>query len=965
MPITKERPHIIDLLNIAVAEQRKLQDTKSEILLRPASIWWARDASLSGGGLSSQAYVGFILLSRMCEKISSSLVMKVIRGAGWIVLFTVLIYAAPLHDLNYNTYPTPGVQVSASYYKLSIVLNVWFIVDSLLKILGFLIRIKVEKAFNREVTTEQVINDLGIIDITVSIIGLSYGLSEVGLWFLVAQLFIKTQAVLDIFPHIGILMSGIRNGFKSVIYTILLLFLLILTYGVLGHRLYATNDPFHYGTLALSALSFFRLSTFENWGTNFYVNFGGCDSYPSVYSALPPAVSMTAPNTIHTDYGNFLGPRCTQPRAQKTASVIIFCSYTIFSGYVIVSMCLAAVAIGINERLEELRSLDLFGSSNEGGDGDSLGASTPSNSNGQTSAKKRKQVFDGKAAKLTGGNVAAKKIKTNLTKIWDAGRKGVKHKFFQDTGGGAGGARRQRLTLSNLTVSRLGTEAKFAVKSLWYQLAVCATILAAALLQFYNDTLDMDTTDTSIVHAFLQALFLLDSCMRLLSHHDSPVAFFLDGWNCFDLALTVLLFLPTSLPNTPSLQVLECLRVFRMARVLQIGAAYAMDLHVILSAIYHSFICLIYVLAILILFLAYFGFMGILLFKEANPFYFGSFGDSMRTLLQVMTLDNWNDLMLASMLGCKYYPYDSTFASACSFSGRGVGWLAPAFFVVFIIITSYVLSSLLVGVIITSMELLREGIMEEQAIWRRVESVRKRYNASQASIDLLLELFEDADNIKKNGVLTYEDLEPMICQMGIDEAEVFTFYVRVDNDKNGQLDFSEFCELILLIGTNYNEKRDADEKEKREAKMHAGKKMTIPKDVADKKEVAADPPSTSSRRFLSDMFSGNSMRRSVSIRSNKEAPHNTSSTATAALSSTSASAATALTIEDFDDHPLPVIEAKDDTLPGGAVVPKPKAATPDAPRTLSFAFFSRITPVYLSTTAEEDTDHDGYYHHGL
>jgi hypothetical protein len=40
MPITKKRPHIIELLNIAVDQRRKLLDTKIEILERPASIWY-------------------------------------------------------------------------------------------------------------------------------------------------------------------------------------------------------------------------------------------------------------------------------------------------------------------------------------------------------------------------------------------------------------------------------------------------------------------------------------------------------------------------------------------------------------------------------------------------------------------------------------------------------------------------------------------------------------------------------------------------------------------------------------------------------------------------------------------------------------------------------------------------------------------------------------------------------------
>ena len=40
MPITKKRPHIIELLDIAVEQRRKLHETKVEILERPAIIWY-------------------------------------------------------------------------------------------------------------------------------------------------------------------------------------------------------------------------------------------------------------------------------------------------------------------------------------------------------------------------------------------------------------------------------------------------------------------------------------------------------------------------------------------------------------------------------------------------------------------------------------------------------------------------------------------------------------------------------------------------------------------------------------------------------------------------------------------------------------------------------------------------------------------------------------------------------------
>lgn len=869
----------------------------------------------------------------------------------------------------------------------STVLNSWLFFDSILKMSGFLIRIKVEKAFNRDMTSEQILRGMGILDLLLNMLCLSYGISEVGLWIQIARLAVLTQAVLDLFPHIGILMSGIGNGFKSVMYTILLLFLLVCSYAVLGFHLFKSNDPFHFGTIGLSALTFFQLTTFESWGTIFNINYGGCDSYPSEYSS-PPANISSSGNLV-TDYGIFRYPLCENPSKHNIAAVLIFCSYTIFAGYVIVNMSLAAVAIGINERLEELRNLQLFGTDEPIDERESNKfeidhtLQSPASNNAKTEAKKRKQLFDGKAAKLTGGNIVGRKIKENLQKVWMTMRKGSKHKFFA---GDESFGKRQKITLQNISMEKLSKEARFLIKEQRYQLSVTLVIFAAAILQFYNDT-ESDTSETNAVHLFFQLCFVLDSCVRFLCHYEKPMEFFRsDLWNSFDVAVTIILFVPTGAPDSAELQFLEFLRIFRMARILQIGSVYAMDLHVILSAISSSFVCLIYVMAILFLFFAYFSLIGVLLFKEANPFFFSTFGNSLRALLQVMTLDNWSDLMRYCMLGCAVYQYPVEMLQSCSTDGKGVGWFAPLFFVSFIIVASFVLSSLLVGVIITSMELLREGIKEEEDIWAKVNRIMKRYKTDQQTIDLLLELFEGADS-KKEGIVTYEALETMVGSVGIEEAEVFAYYVRVDQDKNGQLDFSEFCEFILLIGGPFNEKKDEEERLKREEKKQRdaiihNQKLKPPKDVLDRKVEMMRPSligsmlgsSLSSIKSVGDSLRSASSKNTHTIRTStrQEPPQAQSaaanSTETATITSTASSSTTAqLVLEEFDH--LPVIddhgpaESKEDCHPGSfdTRIKVPPEVRP--PAAMSPSFLSRVAKVYLG--GNDDLEHEGFYQHGV
>ena len=64
---------------------------------------------------------------------------------------------------------------------------------------------------------------------------------------------------------------------------------------------------------------------------------------------------------VSTGYGDFILPLCTTPQAQPVAASLVFVSFAILGGYVMISMCLAAVAIGINERLQALRKQAVYG----------------------------------------------------------------------------------------------------------------------------------------------------------------------------------------------------------------------------------------------------------------------------------------------------------------------------------------------------------------------------------------------------------------------------------------------------------------------------------------------------------------------------------------------------------------------------------------------------------------------------
>lgn len=101
-------------------------------------------------------------------------------------------------------------------------------------------------------------------------------------------------------------------------------------------------------------------------------------------------------------------------------------------------------------------------------------------------------------------------------------------------------------------------------------------------------------------------------------------------------------------------------------------------------------------------------------------------------------------------MGCDVYTYASL--DTCT-NPKALGWIAVYYFVIFIIIGSYVLMSLFLGIIITSMDLLKETIKEEDEVRSRVEIKKIYYRMSDGMIENLLEIFDLIDT-GANGKLT-------------------------------------------------------------------------------------------------------------------------------------------------------------------------------------------------------------------
>jgi voltage-gated sodium channel len=192
------------------------------------------------------------------------------------------------------------------------------------------------------------------------------------------------------------------------------------------------------------------------------------------------------------------------------------------------------------------------------------------------------------------------------------------------------------------------------------------------------------------------AVFVVEIAARLFVHRG---AFFRDPWSVFDFAVVAIALVPASGPFA----VLRALRVLRVLRMLTIVPSMRRVVGGLLAAIPG----LGSIAAVLALIFYVFAVIATKLFGASFPDWFGTIGRSLYTLFQVMTLESWS--MGISRPVMDVYPY---------------AWL---FFIPFILIATFTMLNLFIGIIVSAMQSFTED--EKATTVAAVEQAREHIEA--------------------------------------------------------------------------------------------------------------------------------------------------------------------------------------------------------------------------------------------
>lgn len=226
-------------------------------------------------------------------------------------------------------------------------------------------------------------------------------------------------------------------------------------------------------------------------------------------------------------------------------------------------------------------------------------------------------------------------------------------------------------------------------------------------------TLGLETSDTVMAAAgslvlavdrICLSIFVIEIVLKLVAH---GVRFFRSPWNLFDFVIVGIALVP----GAQGMSVLRALRILRVLRVISVAPR--------LRRVVEGFVTALPGMGSVFLLMAIIFYIGAVmatkLFAGSFPEWFGTLGRSGYSLFQIMTLESWSMGIVRPVM--EIYPY------------------AWAFFVPFILVTTFAVVNLIVGLVVNSMQEahaeesnLKTDVYRDEVL-ARLTSIEEKLNA--------------------------------------------------------------------------------------------------------------------------------------------------------------------------------------------------------------------------------------------
>ncbi|MBP1908937.1 ion transporter [Methanolobus bombayensis] len=272
----------------------------------------------------------------------------------------------------------------------------------------------------------------------------------------------------------------------------------------------------------------------------------------------------------------------------------------------------------------------------------------------------------------------------------------------------------------------------------YFEAFILSTIILAGILvgiQTYPDFSAKHHNLIAILDTLIITIFIIEAILKIASEMPHPIKYFKNSWNVFDFVIVIGVLLPLGGSFLPVLRLLRVLRVFRVITVVP-------KMRLIVGALLKSIPSMIHVFMLLGIIFYIYAVMGTFAFSENDPIHFENLQTSLLTLFRIVTFEDWTDVMYINMYGCDQYGYDNARLECTNPSASPIG--AALYFTSFVLIGGLIVLNFAIGVVINSMDEMKEEMVNEYPAYNKLaekgkqENIIERLNKMDEKLDAIL-----------------------------------------------------------------------------------------------------------------------------------------------------------------------------------------------------------------------------------
>ena len=227
--------------------------------------------------------------------------------------------------------------------------------------------------------------------------------------------------------------------------------------------------------------------------------------------------------------------------------------------------------------------------------------------------------------------------------------------------------------------ARLAAACGRIVESSWFDPLMLSIIAVNAVtlgLETYESIDAAIGRELRLANGIILGLFVAELALRMAAFADRPREFVRSGWNVFDFVVITASFVPGVRENATLLRLVRLLRIVRAVRLLP-------DLRVLTVAVGRSIPGVASLAAITLLLVYVYGMIGWVIFHDHDPANFEDIGQSMVTMFVLLTLENLPVYIQR---------------------GQELSDWTLLFYVSYVLVASFLIFNLFIGIVINSME---------------------------------------------------------------------------------------------------------------------------------------------------------------------------------------------------------------------------------------------------------------------